>query len=139
MQKPNLQSIIYFTTDHISDASCCGNISPFYFQSNIDFFKEALTSNTCLNRKLCVDSMGYVKNCPAMEKSYGHIHNIKLKECLENEHFKKLWDIKKDDIEICKDCEFRYICPDCRVFTLTDDLYSKPKKCSYDPYKNSWN
>lgn len=74
-----------------------------------------------------------------MKHSYGHIQHTKLKECLEKEDFKKLWHIKKDEIEICRDCEFRYLCPDCRVFTISDNLYSKPKKCNYDPYKNSWN
>lgn len=138
LQKLNHQ-ILIFTTENILDASCCGNISPYYFQSNIDFYKEALTSNTCLDKKVCVDSGGNIKNCPVMKSSYGHISNTKIKNCLDNEHFKKLWQIKKDDIEICKDCEFRYICPDCRAFTISGDIYSKPKKCSYDPYTNLWN
>ena len=138
-EKPNLQSLICFTTENIQDVSCCGNISPYYFHSNLDFFKEALTSNTCLDKKICIDTRGYIKNCPSMDISFGHIKNTKLKDCIDNKNFKKLWKIKKDMIEICKDCEFRYICPDCRAFTNTNSLYSKPKKCSYDPYKNSWN
>ena len=138
LQKPNLKSLIYFTKENIQSSLCCGNTSPYYFQVNIDFFKEALAYNTCLNKKLCIDSEGYIKNCPAMENSYGHIRNTKIKECLENDSFQKLWHIKKNDIEICKDCEFRYICPDCRAFTKSNNLYSKPKKCSYDPYTNSW-
>jgi len=138
-QKQNLQSRIHYIVDNIQDAFCCGNISPYYFISNIDFFKDAITSNTCLNKKICVDSRGDVKNCPAMSISYGHISTTRLKECLDNEQFKKMWSIKKDDVEVCKNCEFRYICTDCRVFTINDNLYSKPKKCNYDPYKNTWN
>jgi len=131
--------ILLFTKEEITNAFCCGNISPYYFQSNIDFFKEAISSNTCLDKKLCIDTRGYLKNCPAMENSFGHTSTTKLKDCIKNEYFQKLWYIKKDDIEICKNCEFRYICPDCRAFTISNDLYSKPKKCSYDPYTNLWN
>ncbi|MCL2414464.1 MAG: grasp-with-spasm system SPASM domain peptide maturase [Bacteroidales bacterium] len=138
-QKPNTQSRIHYVTDQIKDAYHCGNISPYYFISNISFFKEALTSNTCLDKKVCVDSKGYIKNCPAMDTSYGHINTTKLKDCLNNEQFKKMWHIQKDDIEICKDCEFRYICTDCRAFITNDNLFSKPKKCNYDPYENTWN
>jgi len=138
LSNPSMQSLIYFSTNKIDSALCCGNILPYYFQSNIEFFKEALTSNPCLDKKICVDSRGYLKNCPAMEKTYGHINDTKLKKCIENYRFKKLWNIKKDNIEVCKDCEFRYICPDCRAFTQSNNYFSKPKKCNYDPYTNSW-
>ncbi len=50
------------------------------------------------------------------------------------------WRIKKDMIDVCKICEFRYICPDCRVFITDDtDILSKPKKCNYDPITAVWN
>ena len=61
--------------------------------------------------------------------------NKKFNGCL----YKKLWFIKKDDIEICKDCEFRYNCTDCRAFTIENNVYSKPLKCNYNPYTNEWN
>ena len=47
--------------------------------------------------------------------------------------------IKKDDIDVCKDCEFRYICTDCR--SIIKDLnyrYSQPVKCKYNPYLGKW-
>jgi len=38
-----------------------------------------------------------------------------------------------------KDCEFRYICTDCRVFIQEDtDILSKPLKCKYNPYEATW-
>ena len=72
-----------------------------------------------------------------MNENFGHISNISLLSVVENLEFKKKWNIKKDQIEICKVCEFRYICTDCRAYT-TDGLYSKPLKCNYDPYKGEW-
>ena len=51
-----------------------------------------------------------------------------------------LKNIKKDQISVCKDCEFRYVCTDCRAYTQNSgDQYSKPLKCNYDPYTATWN
>ena len=51
--------------------------------------------------------------------------------------FKKVWSVNKDQIKICRDCEFRYMCSDCRAYTEDPkDIYSKPLKCGYDPYTN---
>jgi len=37
-----------------------------------------------------------------------------------------------------KDCEFRYICHDCRAHTQNEEKYSKPLKCKYNPYEAIW-
>ena len=75
-----------------------------------------------------------------MKESYGNIRHTTLREALEHPGFKKYWNITKDQIEVCKECEFRYICTDCRAFLKSkEDLYSKPLKCSYDPKKMEWN
>lgn len=69
-----------------------------------------------------------------MTSQIGHISDvatIKI-ENLETEY----GHIKKDDIEICKDCEFRYICTDCRV--QVDHKYARPNTCIYNPYTNLW-
>lgn len=51
-----------------------------------------------------------------------------------SEEFRKLWNIKKDDIEICKECELRYVCQDCRAYIANpENIHSKPRKCTYTP------
>lgn len=47
-----------------------------------------------------------------------------------------IWSIALEDCRVCRDCEFRYSCFDCRflAFRATGDLYAKPPGCSYDPY-----
>jgi SPASM domain peptide maturase of grasp-with-spasm system len=74
-----------------------------------------------------------------MTKSYGNIKNKKLTDVLQDESFKKIWYISKDQIKVCQDCEFRHICTDCRAY-LSDkeDIFSKPAKCGYNPYTNTW-
>lgn len=74
-----------------------------------------------------------------MKDSFGNIKDTTLKEVLKNQYLKKYWNIKKDNITVCKDCEFRHICTDCRAYLENpDDEYSKPLKCGYDPYTNEW-
>ncbi len=77
-----------------------------------------------------------------MKKSFGNIKDTTLEEALEKPGFKDLWSIKKDDIQVCKDCEFRYMCSDCRVYVKdSSNIFSKPKYCTYNPYtaKNETN
>jgi len=136
---PSIKYIpIYFSKECISENSC-GVIHPNYFAINIRVFTESIHFNTCLNRKICIDANGCIKNCPSMQKSFGNIKNTTLEEAINKPDFKDLWGIKKDDIDVCKDCEFRYMCTDCRCFTKdSSDIYSQPAKCSYNPYIALW-
>jgi SPASM domain peptide maturase of grasp-with-spasm system len=114
-------------------------VLPFYFTLNITSFTEAQKYNSCLNQKIAIDEEGMIKNCPSMKNSFGNIQNTTLQKAMKHQDFKKLWHINKNQIAICKDCEFRYICTDCRAFiTEPDNLYSKPFKCTYNPYTTNW-
>jgi SPASM domain peptide maturase of grasp-with-spasm system len=132
-------TFIAFTQQVISDVSHCGVIDSRYFIANLPLFTEAQKHNTCLNRKISIDVNGEIKNCPSMTKSYGNIKDTTLAQALEKEGFKDMWYIHKDQIEVCKDCEFRYICTDCRAYIQDpNNIYSKPAKCSYNPYTATW-
>lgn len=50
------------------------------------------------------------------------------------------WKITRDKIAVCRDCEYRYICRDCRpwAYGYTGDLYAKTPTCTYDPYTGKW-
>ena len=62
-----------------------------------------------------------------------------MADVINNPNFIKRWRINKDQIEVCKNCEFRYICMDCRVYLeQPSNIYSKPLKCGYDPYSATW-
>jgi SPASM domain peptide maturase of grasp-with-spasm system len=117
----------------------CGVIHPGYFAINIETFTESQHHNTCLNRKISIDVNGDIKNCPSIAKSYGNIKNTKLIDVVNNHEFQKVWHIKKDEITKCKDCEFRYVCTDCRAYIENpNDMYSAPLKCAYNPYTCEW-
>jgi len=133
----SLYSIVYIK-DFILDSSHCGNINPGYFNSNISLFTENNNFNSCLNKKIGIDFTGNIKNCPTMNRSFGNIKTDSIKDFIFDEKFQALWKIKKDDIQICKYCEFRYICTDCRAFHEEADFLLKPKKCTYNPYSCEW-
>jgi SPASM domain peptide maturase of grasp-with-spasm system len=130
---------VNYTTASFESASCCGYISSHYFRVNIKAFTEAKNVNSCLYKKIAIDKDGNISNCPSIFKKYGNIYKSSLIEVASMNDFKKLGGIKKDEISTCKDCEFRYICSDCRAYIKdSNDLYSKPLKCGYDPYTNVW-
>ena len=133
------QCILNYTTEVISNNLHCGQINHQNFMVNTELFTESKNYNSCLNRKISIDINGEIKNCPSMQKSYGNIKNTTLSKALNKEGFKDVWNIKKDQIEICKDCEFRYMCTDCRVFIKDENnILRKPAKCSYNPYTATW-
>ncbi|MGE0568121.1 MAG: grasp-with-spasm system SPASM domain peptide maturase [Bacteroidia bacterium] len=131
--------VLHLRKNKMQDESFCGQVSKERFVSNIPFYTESQNFNSCLNRKISIDKFGAVKNCPSMKFGYGKIENVDIEKLVQKKGFKKYWNINKDKVSICKDCEFRYICMDCRAYTVDEnDLYSKPKKCNYDPYKGLW-
>ncbi|UZO82069.1 grasp-with-spasm system SPASM domain peptide maturase [Aquimarina sp. ERC-38] len=130
---------IHCLSRSINNKGFCGVVLPKFFSKGLQPFTEALNHNSCLNRKISIDIEGNIKNCPSTPKVYGNIFNNSLESAAEDKEFQKLWNLTKDQVLICKDCEFRYICTDCRAYLENpEDLYSKPLKCGYDPYANTW-
>jgi SPASM domain peptide maturase of grasp-with-spasm system len=130
---------VFFIKNQIESESHCGAISKFNFSSNMMMFMESQFHNNCLNKKISIDKKGLIKNCPSLAEDFGHHRQINLSTVVDNDQFKAIWSITKDQIDICKDCEFRYVCTDCRAYTSDrNDKYSKPLKCNYDPYTATW-
>ncbi|WP_066439520.1 grasp-with-spasm system SPASM domain peptide maturase, partial [Chryseobacterium sp. CCH4-E10] len=135
---------IIFSSMPIFSAKNCGLINSNDFTLNKYLFLESLHHNSCLHKKISIDSEGNIRNCPSMPQSFGNINNTTLEEALQHPDFKKYWNLTKDQIEVCKDCEFRYICIDCRAYTERSHTNeegldtSKPLKCGYNPYTGEW-
>jgi SPASM domain peptide maturase of grasp-with-spasm system len=130
---------IIFAKENVESSENCGVISAKYFSTNIEVYTESQHHNTCLNRKVCIDANGEIKNCPSMSKSYGNIKNTTLDEAIEKPGFKDCWFIHKDQIDVCNDCEFRHMCTDCRAFIKDpNNIYSQPAKCPFNPYIAKW-
>ncbi|GAA4273340.1 hypothetical protein GCM10022258_26340 [Aquimarina gracilis] len=130
---------IRFVSRTIDNRNHCGIIDPKLFSIKIPVFTESLNHNSCLNKKLSVDIDGNIKNCPSMSKSFGNVKTHLLEEVVNSSDFQKVWSINKEKVNICKDCEYRHVCTDCRAYVENpEDQFSKPLKCGYDPYTNTW-
>lgn len=138
VQQSGLFTIIYYEKNLINN-NHCGVVSLDYFMIDIKNFSKAKNYNNCLKDKLFIDWNGEIKNCPAFVDSFMNIRNLSLNSLDKKIKNDKIRNITKDFISICKDCEFRYICTDCRAYTEDPtDIYSKPLKCGYNPYTGEW-
>ncbi len=86
-KKYNAFPFNYFSTK-INNELHCGKISIDSFNTNITSFSESQSYNTCLNRKISINSEGEIKNCPSMNESFGNIKHTTLREVIENPNFK---------------------------------------------------
>ena len=128
---------IIYSSEEITNEECCGVINYWYMLPKTELYLESQQFNTCLNRKIGIDRLGNIKNCPSASHSYGIVGKEKICDIVRSDAFQRYWKIKKDDIKGCKDCELRHMCQDCRVFIEDlSDIYSKPQKCKYNPFKS---
>lgn len=142
---PFLKSLAYnqcsinFLQENVTNEQDCGKIDESLFCCNLQNFCESQNFNTCLNNKVSIDINGNIKNCPSCTQSFGNVEKVSIKEAMKHDDFKKLWEISKDRIDICKDCEFRHMCTDCRVYIKDpNNIYSQPTKCTYNPHIAKW-
>lgn len=110
---------------------------------SLEMFRIMRHGHNCFSNKICVKVNGEVTPC-IMEKDvvFGNAHRSNLKEILELEKNKRIRSLSKDFIEVCKDCEYRYGCFDCRPKAKTSSsengFCAKPTDCLYDPYTAKW-
>ena len=137
---PLLLGNIYYIKDTFDNANGCGKINKESLEFNSIYrYNELKKRNGCLFKKVTIDKCGNIKNCPLMSMSYGNIKNDQIKDIIKLPSFLFLGNIKKDDIDVCKECEFRYACSDCRAFIQNyNNIYSKPLKCGYNPDTCTW-
>ena len=130
---------IIHTPEPFAGCQQCGNVAPNQFVCNREFFFLSASQNTCLYRKLSIDCEGYIRNCPASPQHFGRVGEVSLAEAMVHPDFSRLWGITKDQVDVCRDCEFRRICPDCRVFTRQPERHTAhPARCTYNPYIARW-
>ena len=130
---------VRFSSQKRIDNSMCGCISPDYFTFDLQNDRLNKTQNNCLAGKLSIDFTGKIKNCPSKLSDYGSLKETNLEDLVNASEFQTDWLITKEKVLICSDCEFRWMCSDCRVFIQDkNNPFSKPAKCKYNPYISKW-
>ncbi|KFF10019.1 hypothetical protein [Flavobacterium hydatis] len=110
------------------------------FLLNLFNFNEALKYSLAYNRTIYIDSLGNIKRYISDELIFGNVAIDDLNEIVLNPEITDFWEINKDKIKVCQDCEFRYICPDgsIPVKTTENKYYAYSQSCNYNPYTNKW-
>jgi len=106
-----------------------------------DFWLWDITRNRCWPGKIAITPQGDVIPCIfARDLVVGRYEGGNLADIVRGEELQRLWDITLDEVQVCRDCEFRYACWDCRAiaYTTTGNLYAKSPRCAYDPYNGRW-
>lgn len=136
----SLDGRVEYRKEKVLDAFCCGKIDRNTFLSTYSSWTLANSVNSCLHGKVSIGPNGEIRNCPAGQSLLGVIGNgPNLKTIVKELEESKEWNITKDAVDICRDCEFRYACTDCRMIRANpNSMISKPLKCGYNPYTNEW-
>ena len=109
------------------------------FFTSDDSFRINSRWNSCWYGKLAITASGDILPCIfARNMVCGNLRKdpfdrIKAK-------LLKYWNITKDHVSVCCDCEYRYACDDCRPLAegKTGNLLAKYPRCLYDPYNGKW-
>ncbi len=103
-------------------------------------FIKRYNGNSCWQGKIAISSEGYVNPCIMQRDGTAeNVRNTSLEEIIKGD-IHRYWDISMDRIDVCKDCEYRYACHDCRVVAAGEggELTARSLHCSYDPYEGEW-
>ena len=119
------------------------NFSRDFFSVNIQLFLEAQKHNTYFNRKLYVGDKGEIKSSPESQIIFGDINSgynfNSLSEIISGNEFQKYWYIHKGLIDVCKQCEYRYMCVDNRIPVQREEKeWFFKTECLYNPFIAKW-
>lgn len=114
--------------------------NPHQLEVEIFNFFYSRYYNPCLGHQVAIDTGGEIKYCLWSDDILGDIRNKDLKDMIIKGCFDSFWEMNKGKIEVCRDCELKAACSDCRVMVLKNNapMNSKPLNCRYDPYTGKY-
>jgi radical SAM protein with 4Fe4S-binding SPASM domain len=114
--------------------------NPGFYCSKVQFNKN-ISQNSCWHGKFAITDTGDVIPC-VFERNikYGNVLKQSIDEILNSIKLKENWSRSFDLINICKGCEFRFACKDCRPLGISvcGDINEKNPRCLYNPYTGMW-
>jgi SPASM domain peptide maturase of grasp-with-spasm system len=115
---------VYAITDDIDDLKkMLTNIPRDQYIIFLEFFTENRKYNAYYNKKICIDTNGYVKNCLTHRRDFGNIAEKRLEQIVEDPAFRELWHACNERVLDIKDSEFRDIWLNTYDLEKVDDNY----------------
>ena len=119
------------------------SIIPISITKNLMHFTEAQEHHTYFNQKLYFGTNGEIKNSLESILCFGQLQGInnanKLIDIIESKKFKEHWTVKKTETDVCRDCEFKYLCTDNRLpIKRSNGAWFHGTECKYNPYIAKW-
>ncbi|MBU0456348.1 MAG: radical SAM protein [Gammaproteobacteria bacterium] len=112
-----------------------------FFESTPRSFLYSKHYNSCWGNMLFLRFDGKVVPCPhARDLILGDIITDNFEDILDGA-ISQAWTLTLDDVETCKECEFKYICTDCRPLAFEENINNilqKNSRCLYDPFSGQW-
>jgi radical SAM protein with 4Fe4S-binding SPASM domain len=103
------------------------------------------TGHSCLAGKITITDSGDVLPCIfSRNHSIGNVVSQNLEEVVLSTAIQQIWNTTKDNVLVCQDCEYRYVCFDCRPLSEaaamgnSDFLHAPFPRCTYNPYTGEW-
>lgn len=116
------------------------------FRADADFFAWSRNGHNCLAGKITITDTGDVLPCIfSRTQVLGNVlANRSLSEIVAGDATQTTWHTTKDHVLVCRDCEYRYVCFDCRPLSEAAaagraDYFTAPyPRCTYNPYTGEW-
>jgi radical SAM protein with 4Fe4S-binding SPASM domain len=107
--------------------------------------KDYQSGHPCLRGKIVITESGDILPCIfSRDQVIGNYLDCRnLSEVISHQALRQIWHVTKDDILVCRDCEYRYVCFDCRALAqagkdgVTFTNAPNPR-CTYNPYTGQW-
>jgi hypothetical protein len=102
-------------------------IRPEQFYPEIELYKESLVQNTFYHGKLLIDTEF---------TNYSDITFTKKTSASDNAF---LSNVRKDEVDVCRQCEFRYMCIDSSIILKRKNgTFYRENPCEYNPFIAKW-
>ena len=111
------------------------------FAAGVDenVYRFSMVYNNCWGGKIALTRDAKIRPCIYSTIEIGDI-NEALSGGQVIETARDYWALTLDKVDKCKECELRYICPDCREIAAREsgNLSATNPNCKYDPYTGVW-
>ncbi len=115
------------------------------FSVDKETLSRYISGHSCLMGKITITDNGDILPCIFSRNfAVGNVQDSSLQEVVIGNKLETVWRATKDQVLVCKDCEYKYICFDCRPLSEgvnqgRGDYLSTPyPRCTYNPYTGKW-